>query len=81
MYVFGIFGFFNLSLSFVCALGSIYYKFISENYKSFIQTPLPLMSSVFFVVGVVCILLGLLAELSIRTYYESQSKKTYKVKD
>ena len=81
MYVFGIFGIFNLSLSFVCALGSIYYKFISENYKSFIQTPLPLMSSVFFVVGVVCILLGLLAELSIRTYYESQSKKTYKVKD
>jgi hypothetical protein len=32
-----------------------------------------------FFTGVICFLLGLLAELSIRTYHESQGKRTYLV--
>ena len=80
IYVFGVVGFINLACSLLCAGGAIYYKFFAETYKSFIQTPLPLMASMFFVVGIICILLGLLAELSIRTYYESQNKKTYKIR-
>jgi glycosyltransferase involved in cell wall biosynthesis len=81
IYVFGTFGFINLSCSFFCSCGAIYYKFFSQTYKSFIQTPLPLLAVMFFVVGILCILLGLLAELSIRTYYESQNKKTYKIRN
>jgi glycosyltransferase involved in cell wall biosynthesis len=81
IYVFGTFGFINLFCSFFCSCGAIYYKFFSQTYKSFIQTPLPLLSVMFFVVGIFCILMGLLAELSIRTYYESQNKKTYKMRN
>ena len=80
IYVFGTFGIFNLVASFLCGCGAVFYKYFSASYKSFIQTPLPLMSSMFFSVGILCILMGLLAELSIRTYYESQNKKTYKLK-
>jgi len=80
IYVFGMVGFLNLICSLLCTGGAIYYKFFAETYKSLIQTPLPLMASMFFVVGILCILLGLLAELSIRTYYESQNKKTYKIR-
>jgi len=81
IYIFGSFGVINLFFSFFCSCGAIYYKFFSETYKSFIQTPLPLLAVMFFVVGILCILMGLLAELSIRTYYESQNKKTYKIRN
>ena len=81
IYVFGSFGVINLFCSFFCSCGAIYYKFFSQTYKSFIQTPLPLLAVMFFVVGILCILMGLLAELSIRTYYESQNKKTYKIRN
>jgi len=81
IYIFGTFGFINLFCSFFSSCGAIYYKFFSQTYKSFIQTPLPLLAVMFFVVGILCILLGLLAELSIRTYYESQNKKTYKIRN
>jgi len=81
IYIFGTFGFINLFCSFFCSCGAIYYKFFSQTYKSFIQTPLPLLAVMFFVVGILCILMGLLAELSIRTYYESQNKKTYKIRN
>ena len=80
IYIFGTFGVLNIACSFLCACGAIYYKFFAETYKSLIQTPLPLLAAMFFVVGILCILMGLLAELSIRTYYESQNKKTYKVR-
>jgi glycosyltransferase involved in cell wall biosynthesis len=40
-------------------------------------TPLPLATVFLGSLGVVSVLLGLLAELVIRTYYESQGKRTY----
>jgi len=46
-----------------------------------IQTPLPLLFVLLIVLGFNAILLGLLAEISIRTYYESQNKHTYLVKE
>jgi len=60
--------------SFLLALG---YKLSGT--KDFVETPLPLLSVAFVLVGVICLLLGLLAELVIRTYYESQGKRTYLV--
>jgi dolichol-phosphate mannosyltransferase len=53
----------------------LYLKLFENN--SFIQTPLPLVSGTLFLVGVLCVLMGLLAELSIRIYHESQDKPTY----
>lgn len=45
------------------------------------QNPLLLLAILFVIVGVQFILMGLLAELSIRTYHESQSKPTYVVRE
>jgi glycosyltransferase involved in cell wall biosynthesis len=45
------------------------------------NNPLLLLSVVLFIVGVQFILMGLLAELVIRTYHESQVKPTYVVRE
>jgi len=34
-----------------------------------------------FILGFISILLGLIAELLMRTYYESQNKRTYEVRE
>jgi hypothetical protein len=54
---------------------ALYYKLSGQ--KSFVQTPLPLVSVMFTLVGALSLLMGLLAELVIRTYYESQDKRPY----
>ena len=75
IYVFGGFGFLNFILSVVIILFAGYLK-IWKNI-SFIQTPLPLISIMTFVTSILCLLMGLLAEMIMRTYYESQQKKVY----
>jgi glycosyltransferase involved in cell wall biosynthesis len=75
MYLFGTCGAISLLGSFAAAGGAFYYKFFGG--KTLIETPLPLASGFLFLTAVLCILLGLLAELSIRTYHESQDKPTY----
>ena len=42
--------------------------------KSFVETPMPLLCVLFFLVGVICVQLGLIAEILMRTYFESQGK-------
>jgi hypothetical protein len=48
---------------------------------SFIQSPLLLLSVLFVILGGQSFLLGLLAEIAVRTYYESQQKPIYIIKD
>jgi H+/Cl- antiporter ClcA len=45
-----------------------------------IRSPLLLMSTMLFILGAQSILMGLIAELMVRTYHESQSKPTYSVR-
>ena len=77
IYVFGGFAF----LSWLCAAGAagwaVYFKL--RGLKDFVQTPLPLLAVMFTLVGALSLLMGLLAELVIRTYYESQGKRPYLV--
>jgi hypothetical protein len=58
---------------------AVYLKLLKE--VSFILTPLPLLSVLLFVLGFLSILMGFLAEILIRTYYESQGKPTYQIKE
>lgn len=44
------------------------------------NSPLTLLAAIFFALGVESILLGLVAELLSRTYYESQGKTTYVIR-
>ena len=48
---------------------------------SVMASPLFQMSAMFFILGFQSILMGLIAELLVRTYYESQHKPTYVVRE
>jgi dolichol-phosphate mannosyltransferase len=58
---------------------AIYLKLFKE--VSFILTPLPLLSVLLLMLGFLSILMGFLAEILTRTYYESQGKPTYHIKE
>lgn len=75
IYVFGGFGLLSLFGSVLTFALMLYYKLSGQ--KDFVQTPLPLVVVMLFLVGCLSVLLGLVAELTIRTYYESQGKRTY----
>ncbi len=78
MYVFGGFGFVCWGISFVSGAYAVWRKLFDAT--SFIQTPLPLLSVMAFITGVLSILMGLLAELLVRTYYESQQRRPYAIR-
>jgi glycosyltransferase involved in cell wall biosynthesis len=79
IYVFGGFGLVSVAVSMLSGLGALYLKFVEH--VSFISTPLPLLVVLAFITGVMSILMGLIAEIIMRTYYESQGKQVYLVKE
>lgn len=79
IYVFGGFGLFCITVSFMAGLLAVYLKVAYKT--SFILTPLPLLVVMSFITGIMSILMGLLAEIIMRTYYESQDKPVYLVKN
>jgi glycosyltransferase involved in cell wall biosynthesis len=79
IYIFGGFGIFSICLSVLSFFLMIYLKYWRET--TFIRTPLPLLTILFFMLGIISILLGLIAELLNRTYYESQNKPVYLIKN
>jgi glycosyltransferase involved in cell wall biosynthesis len=78
IYVFGSFGIGAILLGFLAGLWAVYLKYFEHT--SFIQTPLPLAVVLLTITGGMSILMGLLAEIIMRTYYESQGKAVYLVK-
>jgi glycosyltransferase involved in cell wall biosynthesis len=77
IYVFGGFGLASWGLAGLSSIWALYYKL--RGLKDFVETPLPLLAVMFTLVGALSLLMGLLAELNIRTYYESQDKRPYLV--
>ena len=77
IYLFGGFGLASLAAACAAAAWAVAYKLAGV--KDFVQTPLPLVAVLFALAGVLSLLMGLLAELIIRTYYESQNKRPYLV--
>ena len=78
IYLFGFFAFFSFGLSALAGLYAIYLKIIGT---SLILTPLPLVAVMFFITGIISVLLGLVAEILVRTYFESQNRRVYSVKN
>ncbi len=78
IYVFGGFGLINIGFSFLAAGYAIWLKLFEG--VSFILTPLPLVTVMAFVTGIMSVLMGLVAEIVMRTYYESQGKAVYLIK-
>ena len=77
IHFFGRFGIVSLLLATISFAVMVYYKFWGG--KTFIETPLPTLTVLFVLMGSMAFLLGIVAELVIRTYYESQHKKPYRI--
>jgi dolichol-phosphate mannosyltransferase len=82
LYLFGWAGLLTFGVSFLSALLACLMKFVSwPHHADFIQTPLPVMAMVMLVLGIQLFLMGLLAEMMVRTYHESQAKSIYAVRE
>jgi glycosyltransferase involved in cell wall biosynthesis len=79
VYIFGGFGVVSLVLSLFAFAYMIHLKL--DKGVSMILTPLPTLVAITFLVGCMSILLGLLAEIVVRTYFESQGQTAYKVRE
>jgi len=79
IYIFGGFGLICVAISILAGFLAVYLKLVYKT--SFILTPLPLLVAMSFITGIMSILMGLLAEVIMRTYYESQGKAVYLVKN
>ena len=77
--MFGGFGIVSIAISFLSGIWAVYLKLFEDT--SFISTPLPLLVVLTFITGIMSILMGLLAEIIMRTYYESQGKQVYLVRE
>jgi glycosyltransferase involved in cell wall biosynthesis len=79
IYVFGVFGMIAIALSIIAGLWATVLKFWKGT--SYILTPLPVITVVMLAIGVQFLLMGLLAEMLVRTYHESQAKRIYAVRE
>ena len=81
LYVFGSAGLLAFAIAIFAALWACLMKFASwPHHADFIQTPLPVLAMVMLVLGIQLFLMGLIAEMSVRTYHESQNKPIYTVR-
>jgi dolichol-phosphate mannosyltransferase len=77
MYLFGFWGL----LFFAAALGfTVWTLYMRTLGYFFTDTPLPMMAVFSFMTGIICVLMGLLAEMVTRTFHESQDKAIYLVR-
>ena len=76
---FGKIGFYLFGLAFLAGLWALWAKFF--NNQTFSETPLPLLVVLLTLVGVLFMLLGLLAEILVRTYFQSAGRPPYSLRD
>jgi hypothetical protein len=79
IYLFGGFGLFNFFIAILAFSYATYLKFSKG--IDYILTPLPLLTTMTVITGIMCILMGLLAEMIMRTYCEAQKKKAYLIRE
>lgn len=79
IHFFGGAGLVSSFISFALLLLAFYYKLTGQ--KTLIETPLPTLSAMFIIIGIQMILLGVVAEILMRAYYESQNKLPYTLKE
>jgi glycosyltransferase involved in cell wall biosynthesis len=78
MYFFGGVGLLSCGGAFFCALWTLFDKYV--NGVKAHNNPLLLLAVFLFLLGIQFVLMGLVAELVIRTYFESQGKSPYIVR-
>lgn len=82
LYVFGWAGLLAFGVSGLTALFAFLMKFADwPKHADFVETPLPVLAMIMFALGVQFFLLGLIAEMGVRTYHESQGKPIYTIRE
>ena len=86
IYVFDTFGAVALFVSILAGLYAVFLKIagrigLPRMQADFIETPLPVLTIVMFAIALQFFLMGLLAEMMVRTYHESQDKAIYAVRE
>ncbi len=86
IYVFGTFGMIAFFVSIFSGLYAIFMKYarvfgFPRLQADFVETPLPILTIMMFAIALQFFLMGLLAEMMVRTYHESQDKAIYAVRE
>jgi glycosyltransferase involved in cell wall biosynthesis len=81
IYIFGGLGLASAIGAVLSGLAVLYQKFISAQHLSMNRNPLLVLTAVLITTTIQFILMGLLAELLVRTYHESQNRPTYVIKE
>jgi len=77
--LFGRWGIYTLGAGTLSGAATIYMKLFEH--MSMNRNPLLILTAFLLFMGVQFIVMGLLAELSARTYYEAQGKQIYNIKE
>ena len=77
IYVFGGLGFLSALGAFVSGIAVLYYKFVTGLAMN--RNPLLFLTGLLIIASIQFVLMGLLAELLVRTYHESQGRQIYVV--
>jgi len=77
--LFGKWGVYTLGIAFLTGFGTLYMKFFEHVNMN--RNPLLILTAFLLFSGIQFIVLGLLGELNARTYYESQNKPIYVVRE
>lgn len=77
IYFFGGTAFVSMLITMVIFLWSVGLKIFAG--IQFDHTPLPVLGAMFFTVSIQLFMMGILADMIMRTYYESQDKRTYSI--
>ena len=76
-YVFGSLGVVSIIAALLAFALALFYKFTGQ--ATFIETPLPLLSALFFLSGVLLVSLGIIAEFLIRVYRLQAGREFYQI--
>ena len=79
IYFFGGLGLISILGAFCGGLWAVYLKLFQHT--PFILTPLPLLTVLLFLVGIQLIVMGLLSDIILRSYYETNHKKAYTIRE
>jgi len=79
IYVFGGLGGLCLGGAFLSGLAVLYYKFLADPPINMNRNPLLVLTMILVITGVQFVMMGLLAEILVRTYHESQDRPIYVV--
>ncbi|MCK4960111.1 MAG: glycosyltransferase, partial [Planctomycetes bacterium] len=79
IYVFGGLGVLSGASAFLSGLAVFYQKFISASSTPMNRNPLLVLTAMLVTASIQFLLMGLLAEILVRTYHESQGRSTYAI--